>query len=352
VAFWTGLQLDEAAFPVLLAAKLGELGSAELEGTRSMVHRALAFVAVTGPTSDQDRWEESPGTNPFTLAVAIAALVAGAGWLAPDERDYALSLADDWNERLESFCFVTGTPLGKSRGIAGYYVRIAPPQRDGALTGRVCLKNRDGETIAASALVSMDFSYLTRLGLRDARVRDTVAVADALLRVETPSGPVYRRYNDDGYGEKADGSPFDGSGVGRLWPLLTGERGHLALQSGEDPLPYLDTMARCASHGGLLPEQVWDAPPVVERGLEPGRPSGSAMPLLWTHAEFLKLLVAERTAKRGLFGLWGVGFAPSDLEPHTEINFTRRFDGAWEGVDYRVTLGHAQVAHALVHGAP
>lgn len=224
IPYWTGFQLDEAAFPVLLAAKLRERGSPEIEGTRAMVRRALAFVALTGPTSDQDRWEESPGTNPFTLAVAIAALVAGARWLEPQERDYALSLADDWNERIEAFCYVADTPLAKSRGVRGYYVRLAPPAKDGGLTGRVHLSNRDGETILASALVSMDFSYLTRLGLRDAldpRVRDTIAIADELLRVETPSGPVYRRYNEDGYGEKADGSPFDGSGVGRLWPILT-----------------------------------------------------------------------------------------------------------------------------------
>jgi glucoamylase len=416
-AFWTGMQLDEAAFPVLLAAKLRELGAEELEGTPTMVRRALGFVASTGPTSDQDRWEESPGTNPFTLAVAIAALVAGAAWLEPPEREYALSLADDWNERLESFCFVSDTPLAKRHGIAGYYVRLAPPEKDGGLTGRVQLKNRQGQTIRASALLSMDFSYLTRLGLRDARdprIRDTIAVTDALLRVETPSGPVYRRYNGDGYGEKADGSPFDGNGVGRLWPLLTGERGHLALQSGEDPLPYLETMVRCASPGGLLPEQVWDSAPIAERELEPGRPSGSAMPLVWTHAEYLKLLIAresgkpvellevvearygakardartwhwrteapfthlaagrnlviehrgpftlhygfdgwqavnERAADRGLFGLWSVTFTPAELAPRRGIDFTRRFDADWEGTDYRVTLGHTRIVHALTH---
>ena len=300
IAFWNGLQLDEAAFPVLLAAKLRELGEVDLGGTKPMVRRALGFVARTGPTSDQDRWEESAGTNPFTLAVAIAALVAGAPWLDGPEREYALSVADDWNERLESFCYVTDTPLARSRRVAGYYVRLAPLEKDGGLTGRVRISNRNAETILASALVSMDFSYLTRLGLRDIhdpRIRDTIAIADALLRVETPSGPVYHRYNEDGYGEKADGSPFDGSGIGRLWPLLTGERGHLALQRGEDCLPYLETMVRCASPGGLLPEQVWDTAPIAGRELEPGRPSGSAMPLLWSHAEYLKLLVARAAGK-------------------------------------------------------
>jgi glucoamylase len=298
--FWTGVQLDEAAFPILLAAKLRELGEAELSGTRGMVRRAAGFVARTGPSSDQDRWEENPGISPFTIAVAIAALVTAAPWLEPRERDYALDLADDWNERLEGWCYVTGTPLAREAGVAGYYVRLAPSGKDGGLTGRVLLRNRAGETIPASALVSLDFSYLVRLGLRradDRRVRDTLAVADRVLRVETPSGSLYHRYNDDGYGEHADGGPFDGNGVGRAWPLLTGERGHLALQAGEDPLPYLEAMRRCAGPGGLLPEQVWDAAPLPALGLAPGRPSGSAMPLLWSHAEFLKLLVAREAGR-------------------------------------------------------
>ena len=300
VPFWTGVQLDEAAFPVLLAAKLRELSEPELPGTRAMVRRAVGFVARTGPTSDQDRWEENPGTNPFTLAVAISALVAAEPWLEAEERAYALSLADDWNDRLESWCYVTGTPLARRAEVAGYYVRIASPEKEGGLTGRILLRNRNGETIQASALVSLDFSYLVRLGLRDARdprIQDTLKVVDRELRVETPSGSVYHRYNDDGYGEHSDGRPYDGSGVGRAWPLLVGERGHLALQAGEDPLPYLETMLRCASPGGLLPEQVWDTAPIPERGLLPGRPSGSAMPLLWSHAEFLKLLVAREVRR-------------------------------------------------------
>jgi glucoamylase len=135
-----------------------------------------------------------------------------------------------------------------------------------------------------------------RLGLRsahDPRVQDTIKVVDRILKVDTPSGPLYHRYNGDGYGEYPDGRAFDGGGVGRAWPLLVGERGHLAMQSGEDPISYLQTIWRCSSAGGLLPEQVWDAPAIPHLELYPGRPCGSAMPLLWAHAEFLKLLVAR-----------------------------------------------------------
>ena len=298
--FWTGIQLDETGFPILLAAKLREGGHPDLPGVFEMARRAVGSIARNGPSSDQDRWEENPGISAFSVAVVISALVAAAPWLDDSAREYALDLADDWNERVEQWCYVVGTPMAAKIGVAGYYVRIAPPEKDGGVTGRLVLRNRHGETIEASGLVALDFSWLVRLGLRkatDPRVLDTIKVVDAVLKVETPSGAVYRRYNEDGYGEYDDGRPYDGDGVGRAWPLLTGERGHLALQAGEDPIDYLRTIRRCASPGGLLPEQVWDANEIPACFLFPGRPSGSAMPLVWTHAEFLKLLVARRDGR-------------------------------------------------------
>jgi glucoamylase len=295
--FWVGIQLDAVAFPVLLAAKMRELGEAEQPGTTAMVRAAVGFIARTGPSSPQDRWEENTGVNPFTIATAISALVAAGPWLTKEEHRYALSLADDWNERLEAWCYVRNTALASDAGVAGYYVRIGNPA-DGAgdISDWVQLRNREGQWISASTLVSLDFSYLVRLGLRsahDPRVQDTIKVVDRVLKVDTPSGSLYHRYNGDGYGEHADGRPFDGGGIGRAWPLLVGERGHLAMQSGEDPISYLQTMWRCSSAGGLLPEQVWDAAAIPHLELYPGRPCGSAMPLLWAHAEYLKLLVAR-----------------------------------------------------------
>ena len=221
--FWTGIQLDETGFPILLAAKLHEIGQTDLPGVREMVRAAVGSIARHGPSSDQDRWEENPGISAFTVAVVIAALAAAAPWLDDGERDYALDLADDWNERIEQWCYVAGTPMAEQTGVAGYYVRIAPPEKDGGLTGRIMLRNRNGEMIEASCLVALDFSWLVRLGLRkasDPRVQDTIRIVDSMLRVETPSGAVYRRYNDDGYGEYDDGRAYDGNGVGRAWPLL------------------------------------------------------------------------------------------------------------------------------------
>ena len=303
--YWPGVQLDESAFPVLLAVALDERGALEGTEVADMIRRALSFLVRHGPVSDQDRWEEDSGLNTFTLAVCISALVAGARYLAADARALALAFADYWNARLEDWTTACDTPLARLHGVRGYYVRIAPAQAMGddrrPPDGVLPIKNRQIDPgLPASAQVSVDFLQLVRLGLRraeDPLIVASVKVADALLKVETPSGPSWHRYNEDGYGEHDDGSPYDGTGRGRAWPLLTGERGHYELSCGRDPLPFLLAMTRMTSTGGMLPEQVWDAAPIAARGLNPGRPTGAAMPLVWAHAEYLKL-VASRALGR------------------------------------------------------
>ena len=84
-------------------------------------------------------------------------------------------------------------------------------------------------------MVSLDALAFVRFGLRapdDPRIVNTVKVIDATLKVDTPRGPAWHRYQGDGYGEHADGGPFDGTGIGRAWPLLTGERAHYELAAG------------------------------------------------------------------------------------------------------------------------
>ncbi len=123
-------------------------------------------------------------------------------------------------------------------------------------------------------------------------------VVDALLKVDTPCGPAWHRYDEDGYGEHEDGSPFDGTGVGRAWPLLTGERAHHELAAGrrDEAHRLLETLEAFANAGGMIPEQIWDADDIPERELYFGRPSGSARPLVWAHAEYIKL---RRSLKDG-----------------------------------------------------
>jgi glucoamylase len=298
--YWQGIQLDEAAFPVLLAAALDEHDALRGIAVEDMVRRALGYIARTGPSSGQDRWEETEGINAFTSAVTIAALVAGAALLPAREQDWALALADFWNAQIEAWTTVSGTALAEQYDIPGYYLRVAPPgilAEAGASSAIVPLRNRDdGAELRCDEQVGNEFQQLVRFGLRsadDPLIQGSLRLADALLRSDTPAGPVWHRYRSDGYGEHEDGTGFNGTGIGRGWPLLTGERGHFELCAGNDPLPYLEAMAAMASPGGMIPEQVWDAEPIPSRRLYPGRATGSAMPLAWAHAEFVKLLVSR-----------------------------------------------------------
>ena len=277
--YWTGNQLDEVALPVLLAAKLMATGApVATRPVQAMARRAIGYIVRNGPMSDEDRWEENAGASPFTLSATLSVLVATAHFFEPAETAYLLALADCWNERIESWTYVANGPLSAAHQIAGYYIRLGPRIADGGMRGVIDVRNRmDGGRIDAEALVGLEFLALVRSGLRrfdDPRIVDSVRLIDALLRVETPSGPSFRRYNGDGYGEHADGSAFDGTGIGRLWPLLTGERGHYAIAAGQSAQPYLDAMARMTGPGGLIPEQVWDVAPIPALGLYPGQTLG------------------------------------------------------------------------------
>lgn len=304
--YWQGVQMDECAFPILLldlAWRESALSERELARYWPMAERAAAFLVQNGPVTGQDRWEEDGGYSPFTLAVEVAALLAAADLAElhgePGKATFLRETADCWNHEIEWWTFATGTPLAQQLGISGYYVRIAPPEQSDAaspVNGFVPIKNRPPEDTdhQATQIVSPDALALVRFGLRspsDPRILDTVKAIDALLKVELPQGPCWRRYNDDGYGEHEDGRPFDGTGIGRAWPLLTGERAHFELAAGRvaEATRLLHVMEACATMGGMLPEQVWDAADIPERELYRGRPTGSAMPLVWAHSEHIKL---------------------------------------------------------------
>ncbi len=307
-SYWKGIQLDETGFPILLADALFRADGLQGVECWPEVRRAASFIVRNGPATQQDRWEEDGGFSPFTLAAVIAALLAAADFA---ERAGDLSVArylretaDLWNDQIERWTYVTGTPLAARYGVAGYYVRIADKDVANAQPEDedvVRIKNRpDGaDDRRADGIVSPDALALVRFGLRapdDPRILNTLKVVDGQLRAETATGPIWHRYEDDGYGEHEDGSPFDGSGIGRGWPLLGGERAHYELAAGNfsaaDRLRR--TMEAQAGEGGFFPEQVWDAPDLPERGLVNGKPSGSAMPLVWAHAEYVKLLRSLR----------------------------------------------------------
>ncbi|HTW55582.1 MAG TPA: glycoside hydrolase family 15 protein [Thermoplasmata archaeon] len=325
--YWQGIQLDEVALPILLGEKLARAHQLGEFDPDPLVRRGLGYLIRHGPVTQQDRWEELGGYSPSTLAATIAALTVGArhfrGHGDPETADFVQAHADFLEAHLEPWTVTSRGALVP--GIARHFVRIRPAvagdpvPREGPDLGTVRLTNLDplGPTeFPASEIVDAGFLDLVRFGVRrpdDPLVVDSLEVVDRTLRVDTPFGPVWRRYNHDGYGERPDGSPFVNWGVGRAWPLLVGERGHYELAAGRDPAPQLATLEQIASGTDLLPEQVWDADDRPELHLLRGRPTEAAMPLAWAHAEYLSLLrsaadgavfdrlpsVAERYLRRG-----------------------------------------------------
>ncbi|MCL5971388.1 MAG: glycoside hydrolase family 15 protein [Firmicutes bacterium] len=308
--YWNGSQLDETAFPVHLAFRLHQLDAMRSgEDAYPMVKRAMAYLVQAGPVTEQERWEEDGGYSPATIAACVSALVMGAA-MARDRgdeaaADYAESVADYWQSHLDSWTFTENGAIDER--FPHHYVRIhvaEPESPDGNIHhGWVPIKNLPAgapNLYPEEMVIDGGFLELVRHGLKspsDPNIVESVEAYDALLRQDMPYGPLWHRYNHDGYGEREDGTPYMGTGIGRLWPLLAGERGHYALATGENPVQYLSAMEGAASEGGLIPEQVWDSPDVPEKELFYGRPSGSAMPLVWAHAEYVKLLRSSQLGR-------------------------------------------------------
>ncbi len=302
-------QSDQTASFILLVMALRRYAQIGLVDPWESVRRAAEFLLRQGPVTQQDRWEENPGYTPYTLATMIAALLGAADCAEernqPDLVQHFRSSADEWNASIERWLYVTDTPLARETGVEGYYVRLAPPDTrapEDLKRLHVQLKNNSSghASFPAAEIVSPDALALVRYGLRradDPRILNTVRVIDATLRRETKSGTVWRRFSHDGYGEDASGAPFTGTGIGRGWPVLTGERAHYELLRGNltEAKKLLGTLVTLSEHG-LLPEQIWDAEDIPEKNLFNGKPTGSVMPLVWAHAEFVTLLRSLRDA--------------------------------------------------------
>jgi len=299
-AYWSGLQLDQCAFPILLAWRLHKHDALGLFHPRVMIVRAAAQLIRQGPVTSQDRWEENAGYSPSTIAVVIAALACAADWAKEygktDVAEFIFAYADWLAAHVEEWTVTTKGELVEE--IRRHYIRItptdpnAPDPHPDPNTAMIQIANGGG-LHSARNVVSGDFLHLVRFGIRDAKdplVRDSIDVIDRVLKHDLPEGPGWRRYNHDGYGQKDDGSAFDGTGVGRCWPILTGERGHYELAAGRDPKLFIVAIENFANAGGMITEQLWDADDLPHARMKRGCPTGAAMPLCWSHAEYVSLV--------------------------------------------------------------
>ena len=293
--YWGSLQMDEVSYPIILA---WQLGRTDPQTYNQHLKPAANFIVNHGPSTPQERWEEMGGYSPSTIAAEIAGLVCAAE-IARINGDTAattlwMAAADDWARRVDSWTATTTGPLAER-----YFLRLS---RNGKPDSGFLLEDHNGAgQWDERQIVDAGFLELVRLGIRPPRdplIVKSLEVVDKIIQVQTPRGPAWYRYNHDGYGEKATGKGYNGAGIGRLWILFAGERGEYALAAKQDPAPYLQTMQRMANQGHMLAEQVWDRPASPDPAhLRFGEATGSATPLAWTNAQFVRLAVAMKEGK-------------------------------------------------------
>jgi glucoamylase len=340
---WFQVQLDQTAMPIMLGWKLwqaGVLSNNDISARYfNMLKPAAEFLAnggnvnlrdnvetITPPKTQQERWEEQFGYSPSTTAAVITGLIAAADIAenAANDRGAAAwyrQKADEFASNVENYMFTTSGTYVTGDDNGQYFLRITQNQdpNDGAN-----IKGSNGRpAINEKEVLDPGFLELVRYGVRragDARILDSLVELDDTtlpenLRVKynfTFEGNVYpgwRRYGNDGYGERTgDGSNYVGSVSdqrGRVWPFFTGERGHyeLELAKANNGGTISDTQAAAlrdiyvramedfANEGLMLPEQVWEGVGNNSAyNFVTGEGTNSATPLAWTHAEYVKLV--------------------------------------------------------------
>lgn len=298
-----GIQLDEVSYPIRLAQQFGMDDAALYQ---SHIKPAANFLIAHGPAFGVDRWEEQTGYSPSTLAAEVAALVSAAS-IAEKNNDTASAniwrgVADDWQGSIVRWTVTTNGPLSPKP----YFIRLSK-------TGDPNLPlaynlGSGGPTPDQRAIVDAGFLELVRLGLfspDDPLITRSLSVVDAKLRVNTPSGPGWYRYNGDGYGDSnSNGAPWEPTlqGNGHLWSFLTAERGEYTLSAGDKTtaLSLLTTLHNFSNGADILPEQIWEQPdlPASPFGTDPahasigfqnGQAAGSASPLIWSAGAYVSL---------------------------------------------------------------
>ena len=299
-----GTQLDEASYPIIMADQLGMTDAALYQ---SHVRPAIDYVIAHGPASGVERWEEQGGYSPSTIAAEVAGLIAGAS-LADANGDrqtaaVARGVADDWQRSLPGWAVTTNGPLASHP----YYIRLSKTgDPNAAISYSV---GNGGPTLDQRSVIDQGFLEMVRLGLTrasDPTIAQSLPVVDATIQASTSTGAGFHRYNGDGYGDRAsDGRPWapSGQGTGHLWPVLAGERGEFDIANGSpgSALPRLQAMRGGASGVGLVPEQVWEGPGLsaspfgtdpttASIGFRNGGAAGSASPLTWSAAQYVRLM--------------------------------------------------------------
>lgn len=292
--YWTGIQMDQTAFPIVLAWKLDRTDSTTYN---NHIKPAADYIVKNGPVTGQERWEENGGYSPGTIAAEIAGLVCAAD-IARINGDIAsetkyLETADYWQAMVENWTFTTTGTIGNGK----YFERI--DDNGNPNDGHILKIGNGGGEYDERTVVDSSSLELVRHGVKawnNPYILASLPAIDSTIKQTIPSkGDAWFRYNHDGYGETATGADYTGAGSGRLWPIFTGERGHFAIASGGKADKYLATMRAFANTSYMIPEQVWDLN--APSGYTPGTPTKSMTPLSWSMGEYMTLLASNYNNK-------------------------------------------------------
>jgi glucan 1,4-alpha-glucosidase len=316
-----GTQLDEAAYPILMAYLSGLGGDSALY--KGHILPAADFLVANGPSDGVERWEEQTGYSPSTIAAEIAGLTAASAIAAShgdtERANLYQATADDFQRQIKTWTVTTSGPYAPR-----YFIRLSKTgDPNAAITYSL---GNGGPTLDQRDVVDGGFQELVRLGelpVTDPDVQASLAVLDKQISVSTPSGTGYYRYGNDatkgsadGYGDcyqpsqtscTTTGAPWPptDTGTGHLWPNLSGERAEsdLAGGSASGAGSLLQAMINFSSGVGLVPEQAWENPDLAASpygsdpatasiGFTDGKAAGSASPLTWAQAQELRLIAS------------------------------------------------------------
>jgi glucoamylase len=315
-----GNQLDETAYPILMALQSGLAGDTAL--WLQHIRPAADFLVAMGPSFGVERWEEQSGYSPSTIAAEIAGLTAAAA-IAADHGDTARAqlyqaTADDFQRTIKTWDVTTTGPDAPR-----YFIRLSKTgDPDAAISYSL---GNGGPTVDQRSVIDGGFQELVRLGelpVSDPDIQASLGVLDKQISVPTPSGTGYYRYGTsaaagsaDGYGDcyqpsqtscTVEGEPWPttDTGTGHLWPVLSGERAESDVAAGnlKGASALLEAMAQFSSGVGLVPEQAWEDPDLAASpygsdpttasiGFTDGQAAGSASPLTWAQAQELRLIL-------------------------------------------------------------
>jgi glucoamylase len=284
----SAISMEEQAFPLMLAWKLQITDTTDYT---QHIKPAADYIVQHGPATPRDRWGENGGYTPATIAAEISGLVcaadiAGINKDASGQQKY-LNTADMYEKNIVKWTYTTNGQLGNDH----YFLRISDTGNPNSNTV-INLANQGG-TYDERNIVDSGFLELVRQGIFPA---DSAYISSSLTAIDTTISQTINgnrywfRYNHDGYGEHQDDSDYDGAGVGRLWPVVSGERGVYTVAANGDADSYITAMLASANSSGMIPEQIWDLN--TPTGETPGTPTRSMAPYNWAMGEYITLLVS------------------------------------------------------------